>query len=96
MEKPVSETAFKKVTKEEFKQTYFRLGGGPHSGWTADYWQKSFEDEVNPGWRFLIEEPRSLEHDRMWIVTDQEAKEYRLFFLTDESTENLFDHPGSE
>lgn len=92
----MSETAFKKVTKEEFKQAYFCLGGGPHSGWTADYWQKFFEDAVNPGWRFLIEEPRSLEHDRMWIVTDPEAKEYRLFFLTDKSTENCFDHPGNE
>jgi len=87
-------SGFKEVTKKEFKKIYFRLGGGPYSGWTADYWERHFEDEERPGWRFLVEAPRSSEHDSMWIVTDPEKKEYRLFFLTDESTENFFDHPG--
>jgi hypothetical protein len=32
----------------------------------------------------------------MWIVTDPEAWEYRLFFMTDQSTEDFFDHPGKE
>lgn len=96
MEKSVDEPAFKEVTKETFKEIYFRLGGGDSSGWTADYWRKFFEDEVKPGWRFMVEEPRSPKHDRMWIVTDPETKEYRLFFLTDQSTEDFFDYPGKE
>lgn len=75
LEKQVGKTAFKEVTKEQFKNIYFRLGGGDHSGWTAAYWQEFFEDAVNPGWRFMVEEPRSPEHDRMWIVTDQKTKE---------------------
>jgi hypothetical protein len=82
------------VTKEEFKGVYFRLGGS--SGWTADYWQEFFEVQVEPGWRFLVEEPRSPEHDRMWIVSDQGAKEHRLFFSTDQDTEDFFDYPGKE
>jgi hypothetical protein len=31
---------FKEVTKEKFKELYFRLGGGKASGWTAEYWQE--------------------------------------------------------
>lgn len=87
MDKP----GFQEVTKERFKEIYFRLGGGESSGWTGDYWRKFFEDEVKPGWRFMVEEPRSPKHDRMWIVTDDETKEYRLFFMTDQSTEDFFE-----
>jgi hypothetical protein len=94
MDKKVNEPSFKEVTKEKFKEVYFRLGGGASSGWTADYWRKSFEDEGRPGWRFMVEEPGSLAHDRMCIVTDHETKEYRLFFMTEQSTEDFFDHPG--
>ena len=92
----MDEPAFKEVSKEKFKEIYFRLGGGPSSGWTADYWEKFFEDEVKSGWRFVVEEPRSPMHDSMWIVTDQETKEYRLFFMTEQSTEEFFEHPGKE
>jgi hypothetical protein len=82
----VDETAFKEVTKEEFKNIYFRLGGGDRSGWTADYWQKFFEDAAHPGWTYMVEEPRDPEHHCMWIVTDRENRQYRLFFRTEEST----------
>jgi hypothetical protein len=90
----VGEAAFKEVTKEKFKEVYFRLGGGESSGWTADYWRKHFEGKAEPGWRFMVEEPRSAEHDRMWVVTDSQAKEYRLFFMTEQATEDFFERPG--
>ncbi|MDQ1591109.1 MAG: hypothetical protein QOG71_1736 [Pyrinomonadaceae bacterium] len=80
-------TGFKEVSKEKFKEIYFRLGGGKRAGWTADYWQEFFEDKVKPGWKFMVEEPRSPKHVRMFIVTDAKAKEYRLFFMTEESEE---------
>lgn len=96
MEKCVDEPAFNEVSKEEFREVYFRLGGGDSSGWTADYWRTSFEDEANPDWRFMVEEPRSPAHERMWIVTDHETKEYRLFFMTEQSTEDFYDYPGGE
>ena len=86
--------AFKEVTKEKFKETYFQLGGGDSSGWTADYWRKFFEEEVKPGWKFMVEEPKSAEHDRMWVVADSQTKEYRLFFMTDQSAEDFFEQPG--
>ncbi len=82
---------FKEVTKEKFKEIYFRLGGGKSSGWTADYWQKFFEDEAKPGWKFMVEEPRSARHVRMNIVVDHKAQQYRLFFMTEESEEDCSD-----
>jgi len=92
----MGESTFKQVSKEMFKEMYFRLGGGKSSGWTADYWREFFEGEVEPGWRFMVEEPRSAEHDMMFVVTDPQAREHRLFFLTDQSTEDFFDQPGEE
>jgi len=87
------------VTKERFKEVYFRLGGSEDPGkrwccgWTLEYWNKFFEDEKRPGMKYLVEEPRTPEHTRMMIVTDFGRNEYRLFFLTEESEESLFDFP---
>jgi hypothetical protein len=92
----MAESRFKEVPKEKFKEIYFRLGGGKSSGWTADYWQKFFEDEVKPGWKFMVQEPESPKHHRMWIVEDHKAKEYRLFFMTEQSTEDFLDFPGKD
>lgn len=86
---------FKEVTKEKFKEIYFRLGGGKRSGWTAEYWQEFFENKAKPGWKYMVEEPRSAKHVRMNIVTDNKAKEYRMFFMTEED-EDSSDWPGDE
>jgi len=83
----------KEVTKEQFKEIYFRLGGGAATGWGLEYWNKFFEDEKRPGMKYLLEEPETPEHTRMMIVTDYDRNEYRLFFLTEESEESLFDFP---
>ncbi len=81
----------KEVTKEQFKEIYFKLGGG--SGWTPEYWNEFFEDEKRPGMKYLVKEPETPEHTRMMIVTDYGRNEYRLFFLTEESEESFFDFP---
>ena len=81
----------KEVTKEEFKRVYFRLGGGNRTGRTKEYWQQFFEQEANEGWRFMVEEPPSRKHTKMWIVTDHETRQYRLFFMTEQSTEDFFE-----
>jgi hypothetical protein len=84
----------KAVTKEQFKEIYLRLGGGAATGWGLDYWNEFFEVEKRPGMKYLLGEPETTEHTRMMIVTDYGRKEYRLFFLTEESEESLFDFPG--
>jgi len=84
----------KEVTKEQFKEIYFSLGGG--FGWDSDYWNKFFEDEARPGMKYLVEEPRTPEHTRMMIVTDYGEKEYRLFFLTEEDEEIFFSFPDKD
>jgi len=32
----MSEPVFREVSREAFKGIYFRLGGGPASGWTSE------------------------------------------------------------
>jgi hypothetical protein len=82
MEKRMDEPAFKQVSKGLFEGSYYRLGGGKSSGWTADYWREAIEPVAVLGWRFMVEEPRSAAHNRMWVVTDYKAKELRPFFMT--------------
>ena len=91
----MDESTFKQVSKGLFKEIYFRLGGGASTGWTADYWRKFFE-EAELDWRFMVEEPRSPEHNRMFIVTDTKAREFRLFFITEESEDHFMEWPGGE
>ena len=92
----MDEPVFKQVSKGLFEEIYYRLGGGKSSGWTADYWREVIEPYAGPGWRFMVEEPKSPEHNRMWIVTDHKAMEHRLFFMTEQSEEDFFDWPGDE
>ena len=87
---------FKAVTREEFKEIYFRLGGGASSGWTADNWREAIEPYTELGWRFMVEEPKSAEHNRMFIVTDYKAMEHRLFFMTEQSEDDFLEWPGHE
>jgi hypothetical protein len=82
----------KGVTKEQFKEIYFALGGG--FDWNADYWNRFFEEEERPGMKYFVEEPSTPEHTRMMIVTDHGSNEYRLFFLTEGSEESFFSFPG--
>lgn len=96
VEKRTDEPAFKQVSKNLFKEMYFQLRGGRESGWTADYWWDVIEPNTGFGWRFMIEEPRSAEHNRMFIVTDHEAREHRLFFMTEQSEEDFFEWSGQE
>jgi hypothetical protein len=90
MEKQMDETAFKQVAKGLFEEMYFRLGG-ESSGWTANYWRETIEPYTELGWRFMVEEPRSPEHNRMFIVTDHKAKEHRMFFITEESEDGFME-----
>ncbi len=80
----------KEVTKEEFKELYFKLGGGTATGWDLNHWNRFFE---RTDMKYLAEEPKTPEHTRMMIVTDYGAKEYRLFFLTEEAEEAFFEFP---
>ena len=84
----------KEVTKEEFRQLYFKLGGGAATGWDLNYWNTFLADNERTDMKYLVEEPETPEHTRMMIVTDNSAKEHRLFFFTEESEERFFEFPG--
>jgi len=78
-----------KVTKEQFKEIYFKYGKA-EDGWEQDYWDEFYEPDENPPMRYNIELPKTDKESRMMIVTDHGSNEYRLFFLTDDQEEDLF------
>jgi hypothetical protein len=87
----------KEVSKDQFKETYFKLGGGDATGWGLEYWNHHFEDDdKNKGMKYCVEEPETPQHTRMMIVADFGAHEYRLFFMTEESQDSLYDFPGKD
>ena len=92
----MDEPVFKQVAKGLFEEMYLRLGGGRSSGWTAEYWREVIEPYTELGWRFMVEEPKSAAHNRMFIVTDHKAKEHRMFFMTEQSEDDFLEWPGGE
>ena len=83
----------REVTKSEFKQIYFELGGG-RDGWDAAYWKRHFEDDPRPAMRFMVEEPATARDTTMWIVSDD--NEHRLFFRTEEHSDDMLVFPDTE
>lgn len=82
------------VTKEQFKECYFRLGGGSASGWGTEYWNRFFEPEQQRPMKYFLKEPQTPKHTRMMIVTDHHTNQYRMFFLTEDEEDDFFDTPG--
>lgn len=80
----------KEVSKETFKETYFKLGGGRKTGYDLVDWNMSYEKNEK-GMKYLVREPETAQHTRMMIVTDYACKEYRMFFLTEKEEEDFFD-----
>jgi hypothetical protein len=79
----------KEVSKGQFKEMYFKFGRAA-DGWSQSYWDKFFEREDHMAMKYSIEAPESPAHRRMMIVSDFGAREYRLFFLTEEAEERFF------
>ncbi len=79
----------KEVSKQQFKEMFFKYGRDA-DGWGQAYWEKFFENERPVPMKYRIEEPASPEHNRMMIVSDFGAREYRLFLMTEESEETHF------
>jgi hypothetical protein len=79
----------KEISKEEFKQFYFKYGK-LNDGRSQEYWDHFFENEKNKKYYFI--EPESSKYNRMFIVTDDRIR--RMFLLTEEGEESFFDYPG--
>ena len=77
------------VTKEQFKEMYFKYGRLT-DGWDQHYWDTFFEKTEPIPMKYMAEEPASVQHTRMMIVSDYSQHEYRLFFLTEEAEEGFF------
>lgn len=80
----------REVDKSEFRATYFRYARDT-DGWTQAYWDRFYEQDRDPPMRYRVEPPASALQARMMIVDDYAAREHRLFFMTEEAEERLFD-----
>ena len=83
-----SKLSMKEVPKEQFKETYFKLGGGEASGWTLERWDEFFEKE--PDRKYFVEAAPSPGHSCMEIEIDYAARTCRMIFLTPESQPEYF------
>ncbi len=86
----------KTVSKEHFRRVYLEHGGGygeAGNKYALAAWDDQYE---KPGWTYALEEPESAEHSRMTTVTDNGAKEYRLFFMTEAAEAAFYDYPDKE
>ena len=87
---------FQRGHEGEVQGALFPARGGKASGWTAEYWQECFENKAKPGWKFMVEEPRSAKHNRMNIITDNKAQGNRHPVIFDPvfTLQNTLRHNG--
>lgn len=81
------------VTKEEFRAAFFEHGRGA-DGWTQAYWDRFYENDRTPAMKYRVELPQKPEQTRMMIVDDFAVREHRLFFMSEEAEERLFQPLG--
>ncbi len=82
------ESRDREISKEEFKNLFFHYGvSQKDSGWTSDYWDKFFENEK--GKRYFFTVPDHPEQNRMFIDHTKDTR--RIYLLTEEAEESLFD-----
>ncbi len=78
----------REVTKQEFKELFFKYGVTQNSlGWTDDYWNKFYEHQDNA--RYFFTEPTSPDQVRMFISSSKGT--HRIFLLSEEAEESFFD-----
>jgi len=81
------------VTKVEFKEIYFKYGLAD-DGWGNEYWDKFYENPKTQNMKYMVKLPANNLKNRMMIVNDYSANEYRLFFVSIDQEEAIFDNPG--
>ena len=78
----------REVTKQEFKEFFFRHGVARGSGgWTESYWDRFYEHEKNA--RYFFTEPAAPDQIRMFISSGK--GEHRIFLLSEEAEESFFE-----
>jgi len=80
------------VSKAQFEAIYFEYGREA-GGWTRAYWDSFYANDRTPPMKYRVELPQRADQTRMMIVDDFAVREYRLFFMSEEAEERLFDFP---
>ena len=82
----------KEVTREEFKALFFKHAT-PDSGWTHASWE-GIGKNPDGNKKYFYRPPATPQDDRMFIGNGNDM--CRMYFLTSESEERFFDHPGRD
>ena len=81
------------VSKARFQAVYAEYGRDA-DGWTQAYWQRFYATDRVPPMKYKVELPQHPDQTRMMIVDDFAAREHRLFFISDQAEERLFEPMG--
>lgn len=71
------------VTKEKFKEMYFKYGQAIY-GADKEYWEAFYEDDKFPQMKYLIDQPEPTHNYSILIVDDFTKHEYRMHFMPDD------------
>jgi hypothetical protein len=78
----------REISKQEFKDLFFRYGvAQPSSGWTESYWATFHENEERA--RYFFTEPASADQTRMFVSSGHGT--HRIFLLSEDAEESLFE-----
>ncbi len=78
----------REVTKQEFKELFFKYGvAQSNGGWNEGYWNEFYERENNA--RYFFTEPASPDQVRMFISSG--GGTHRIFLLSKEAEESFVD-----
>lgn len=81
----------REVSKSEFKEAYVKFGG-LKDGYDMAYWDQVIDTEKKLDFRYFLKEPISKEECRMMLVDDYSSKEVRMFFVSVDQEERMFDN----
>lgn len=81
----------REVSKSEFKNAYIKFGG-LKDGYDLAYWNQQIDTAKKSGFKYLFKEPKSNEEHRMMLVDDYSSKEIRMFFVSIEQEESIFNN----
>jgi hypothetical protein len=80
----------REITKQEFRGLYIKYGQSQKdSGWTQAHWDYFHEKETDK--RYFFTEPISPDEKRMFMDVSKNIR--RIFLLTEEAEDSLFNHP---
>ena len=79
----------KEVNKSEFREAYLKFGG-LKDGYDLAYWEQKIDTAKKSDFKYMLKQPVSDRECRMILVDDFLSKEIRMFFVTEDQEDRIF------